>query len=314
MRRTLPLSLVVLVSSSLSAQAAPAGLPIIDVHLHAPLSPIPLDTAIQAFGARLALLDSLNVRYAVLNGVPDVLAAWWRRAPDRLLPALLFPCENGIAPNYGRPCFEGGHEFPDVAWLRREIEEGRIAALGEITAQYLGIEPADPRLEPYFELAAEMDIPVFMHMGLGPPGAAYESSPVPVKSPNFRAAAGDPLLLEEVLLRHRGLRVTVMHAGWPMADEMIFLLYQHPQVYVDVGALQFAVRRPEYHAYLKRLVEAGFEDRIMFGSDGGADALKNGIAAIVDAEFLTDEQKRKILCHNAAAFLRLEPSPCEAPS
>lgn len=310
MKRTTLLPLAVLVCSSASAQTDERPLPIIDTHFHAPLGTAPLDSAVQAFAGRIAVFDSLNVRFAVLNGVPDVLQAWWRLAPDRLLPALLFPCENGRAPNYGRRCFEDGGEFPDVDWIRREISEGRIGALGEITSQYLGMEPADPRLEPYFALAAETDIPVFLHMGLGPPGAAYESSPVPVKAPNFRAAAGNPLLLEEVLLRHRDLRVAVMHAGWPMVDEMIFILYQHPQVYVDVGALQYAVRRPEYHSYLKRLVEAGFEDRIMFGSDGGPGALKDGIAAIVDAGFLTQQQKRKILCDNAAEFLRLQPSPC----
>lgn len=310
MKRMLPLALVVFVSSTVSAQDYGPGLPIIDVHFHAPLSSVPLDSAIQAFSGRIAVLDSLNVRYAVLNGVPDVLDAWWQRAPDRLLPALLFPCPNGRAPNFGRRCFADGQEFPDLEWLRREIQAGRIAALGEITSQYLGIEPADARLEPYFALAAEMNVPVFIHMGLGPPGVAYESSPVPVPSPNFRATAGNPLLLEEVLLRHPGLRLAVMHAGWPMADEMIFLLHQHPGVYVDLGALQYVVRRPEYHSYLKRLVDAGFEDRIMFGSDG---ALKDGIAAIVGAEFLTDQQKRKILCVNAATFLRLNPSPCEVP-
>jgi predicted TIM-barrel fold metal-dependent hydrolase len=40
-------------------------------------------------------------------------------------------------------------------------------------------------------------------------------------------AAGDPLLLEGVLLRHKRLHLFVMHAGWPRLDEMIALLYAH---------------------------------------------------------------------------------------
>jgi predicted TIM-barrel fold metal-dependent hydrolase len=71
-------------------------------------------------------------------------------------------------------------------------------------------------------------------------------------------AVGDPLLLEEVLLRHKRLRLFVMHAGWPRLDSMLALLYGHPNVYVDVAALQapFIVPRSGYFRYLRELVEA----------------------------------------------------------
>lgn len=284
--------------------------PVIDVHMHAPLSPVPIDSTLALEAEWLQVMDSLNVRVAVLTGVPDVVQAWRRAAPERLLPAIFFPCENGLATNYGRRCFEDGSVFPDEEWLRSEVLAGRYVALGEITAQFMGIEPGDPRLAGYFALAEELNLPVFLHSGLGPPRAAYESSPVPVKSPEFRMSAGNPLLLEDVLVRHPLLRLAVMHAGWPMGDEMVALLYAHPQVYVDVGVLQFAIPRAAYHAYLKKLVDAGFASRIMFGSDGGPERLVSGIQAIMDADFLTEQQRLDILCGNAARFLRLDPSPC----
>jgi hypothetical protein len=46
-------------------------------------------------------------------------------------------------------------------------------------------------------------------------------------------------------------------AGWPLLDEMIALLDYYPQVYVDTGAIDWLVPRKEFHAYLRRLVEAG---------------------------------------------------------
>jgi len=49
---------------------------------------------------------------------------------------------------------------------------GRLAALSEITTQYAGIAPDDPRLEPYYALAKELDLPVGIHLGPGPPGSA----------------------------------------------------------------------------------------------------------------------------------------------
>jgi uncharacterized protein len=58
---------------------------------------------------------------------------------------------------------------------------------------------------------------------------------------------------------------------------------------------------------LRRLVEAGFEQRILFGSDQMLWPHTIGlvIETIESAEFLTEQQKRDILYNNAARFLRL---------
>src|SRR5260370_36297038 len=148
-------------------------------------------------------------------------------------------------------------------------------------------------------------------MGLGPPGAAYPSNPVPYKSPAFRMAFGDPMLLEEVLLRHKRLRLVVMHAGWPRLEPTIALLYAHPNIYVDVAGLsaERLVPRASYYGYLRGLVEAGFGKRIMFGSDF-PDQFGPGVDAILAADFLTEAQKADILCNNAGRFLRLDASAC----
>jgi predicted TIM-barrel fold metal-dependent hydrolase len=211
-----------------------------------------------------------------------------------------------------RPCFEGASEVPDLAWLRGALKQGHIKALGEMSPEYVGMSPADPRLEPYWQLAEEMDIPAGIHMGLGPPGIAYDASPMPFKSPAFRIALGDPLLLEEVLLRHQRLRLYVMHAGYPRLEPMIALLAAHPGAYVDVAALQDEqlVPRAAYYRHLRGLVEAGFAKRVMFGSDFPAQ-VGPGIAAIMEADFLSAEQKGDILCNNAMRFLRLKASVCE---
>ena len=52
-----------------------------------------------------------------------------------------------------------------------------------------------------------------------------------------------------------------------MLDEMINLLYCHPQVYVDVAVMDWVLPREEFHTYLKRIVQAGFGRRVMFGFD-----------------------------------------------
>jgi cytochrome c553 len=104
-----------------------------------------------------------------------------------------------------------------------------------------------------------------LHLGPGPPGAAYESGTT--RLPSFRMAAGDPLRLEEVLLRHRPLRLFVMHAAWPQLDSMIALMYAHPNLYVETGALQAPVVTPRagYSRHLRGLVDAGLASGSCWG-------------------------------------------------
>jgi hypothetical protein len=295
------LPVIALVVAGVPEDGAAQRAPVIDMHVHSTTT---------APGA-LARFDSLNVRYLYLSGLDSDLRTWEGVDGERYLPSLVFPCDGGRAPVTGRPCYATSTDLPDTTWLRGELRAGRIRGFGEMSPQYLGMSPDDPRLEPYWAMAEEFDIPVGIHMGFGPPGAAYESSPMPFKSPRFRMAANDPMLLEEVLLRHKKLRLFVMHAGWPRLESMLALLYAHPHVHVDIAGLQTeaAVPRAEYHRYLRGLVQAGFADRIMFGSDF-PNQLRSGIDAILEATYLTDAQKAAILCGNAARFLRLDPEIC----
>jgi hypothetical protein len=98
--------------------------------------------------------------------------ARWRSVP----PGLVYPCADGRAPITGRPCFTSATELPDVTWLTGELKAGRIKAFSELSPQYLGLSPADARLEPYWQLAEQFDLPVGIHMGARrvlPPSARY---------------------------------------------------------------------------------------------------------------------------------------------
>jgi predicted TIM-barrel fold metal-dependent hydrolase len=66
--------------------------------------------------------------------------------------------------------------------------------------------------------------------------------------------------------------------------------------------------RKQFHEHLRRLVEAGFGKRIMFGSDAmiWPGTIDVAIQAIESAGFLSDEQKRDLFFANAARFLRLK--------
>ncbi len=197
--------------------------------------------------------------------------------------------------------FNLAYNPPPLDSLRTWFQNGTYEVFGEITNQYAGITADDDDFDPYLALAAELDIPVGIHIGPGPPGVAY------VNSPNYRGKHHDPLQLEEVLMKYPELRVYICHAAWPMLDNLLTLLYAHPQVHLDISIINYALPPTEFHRYMRRIVEAGFGNRVMFGSDQMVwpETLEIGLKSILNADYLSDEQKRDILYNNAARFLNL---------
>jgi predicted TIM-barrel fold metal-dependent hydrolase len=222
----------------------------------------------------------------VLSGTPNRVAAWMTSAPGRFYPGYGFRLSDDVI-------------SPDG--LAALHQDGRLAVLAEITNQYLGIAPDDERMEPYWAMAEEMDIPVGIHIGTGPPGVIYLGPAA------YRARLHSALTIEEVLVRHPKLRVYIMHAGYPMLEDLLAVMYAHPQVYVEVGVIVYTQPRPAFYRFLGGIIDAGFGDRVMFGSDQMVwpEVIERGIKVIEEAPFLNQVQKRQLLYDNAARFLRL---------
>jgi predicted TIM-barrel fold metal-dependent hydrolase len=239
----------------------------------------------------LAQMKRFNVVSGVIAGDRALVAKWRAASSGRFVPAANFFVDDNPPP-------------PErLTELENRVKSGETRIFAEITPQYRGFPPDHPSLEPFYAMAERLDVPVGIHMGYGAPGGPYWIYP------KYRAALGNPLLLEDLLVRHPKMRVYVMHAGMPMTDEMIMLMNAHPQVYVDISADNVGVPRPEFHHHLRRLVEAGYGKRIMYGSDQMVwpQTIEVAIEAITEADYLTAEQKRDILYNNAARFLRLTP-------
>ena len=66
--------------------------------------------------------------------------------------------------------------------------------------------------------------------------------------------------------------------------------------------------KPYAEDFLKKAKEAGFIDRVMFGSDqmSWPHGIEMSIEYLNSLSFLSEEEKRGILFHNAARFLRLD--------
>jgi predicted TIM-barrel fold metal-dependent hydrolase len=243
-------------------------------------------TDAEVFETTKRLIEKYNIT-GVVSGPADYVQRWRAALGDRIIPGIFVT----------RP------GDPAIERLQSMMADKSVRVMGEVLTQYQGIAPADPALEPYWKAAEDNDVPVGIHMGPGPPGGVDYW-----KQAKYRVGLTDPALLEEVLVRHPKLRVYVMHAGWPMADRMIQMLYTYPRLYVDTAVIDWYLPRKEFHQYLKRLVDAGFASRILFGSDQmiWPEAIEVAIQSIESAEFLTSQQKRDIFYNNAVRFLGIQ--------
>lgn len=166
-------------------------LPIFDVHLHAyTIWPVQNDTAWnppqfkrpatndELLRQSLAAMNKYNVVKAVISGKPETVLKWKTSAPERFI--------NG---------YESFEPFTaeHIERLRRRIKSGDIKVLAEFVTQYMGVAASDSAMELLYKLAEEYDLPIGIHMGLGPPGIAY--------STDYRSRLSNPLLLEEALIR-----------------------------------------------------------------------------------------------------------------
>ena len=296
--------------------AEPYKGPIIDVHMHGysdadwravPISattnfltpeelasPAPTSAA-EHRRQTLAELERLNVVAAFLSfDTPG------RPFADELAVARRWVAEGGGRVRVGVSEHAVVAGTPPAA-IAAGTKSGAFRFIGELGLQYHGFSPSDPRFEPYWALAEKLDLPVGIHMGAGAP----ESK---LRWPKFRMALGNPLLLEELLVRHPKMRVYFQHGGWPYIAETKAILEQYPNVRLDISAINWVLPPEEFCSYLQQLVTAGFTDRLMFGSDQmlWPQAIAKAVRNTDSCAFLTAEQKRAIFHDNAARFFRIK--------
>ena len=191
-----------------------------------------------------------------------------------------------------------------VEELERCVNELDFRSL-KLVPSYQFYSPDDERLEPLYEKAIELDIPVHFFTGW-----------TPIINTSLEFA--DPFLLDEVGRRYRDLKVIVF-VNWPWIEKAIGMVAKHPNFYADMcyfagGGLN------ELHDALASLRSYGALDRVLYGSDNsdkvriGRDEATvpelyrrvNDVARERGTELFTDDELAGIMGGNATRLYKLD--------
>ena len=147
--------------------------PIIDVHLHAynrwqtqsdtawyPTRFNRPGSSEELMQQSFQMMNKYHIVKAIISGDTKTIQKWQAKESGRLIPG-----------------YETWEPFTAEHMIRlaQKIKSGEVKVLAEIVTQYDGIGPSDSALEPLYALAEENDIPVGIHVGLGPSGIAFST-------------------------------------------------------------------------------------------------------------------------------------------
>jgi predicted TIM-barrel fold metal-dependent hydrolase len=256
-----------------------AAVPVIDVHFHFESMPVGMPPArlVEAMDAagveqvvNLGGVEKLFEQFATQfrDAYPGRFILFVKPDPDALLKS------DGVA--------------REVAWLKRAaslgaqgIKENKSFGMGQRDASGKRIPVDDARLDPYWELAGKLRWPVLIHTG------EPKSFWLPVDSHNERyqellanpawSVHGKPdtppfeelmAQRERLLAKHPGTNFVGAHFGMN-PDDLAYasqLLDKYPNYYLDMSSVVSELGRQPYST---RRFFIKYQDRILFGTDGG---------------------------------------------
>jgi uncharacterized protein len=232
----------------------------------------------------IAKMNQHNIRYAVVCGTMESLERY-TGADKRFIPAYQ-DYQDSLMP---------------IQQFENAVKAGKIQVFGEVMAVYKGITLADSIYQPYLAVCEKYGIPVAYHSGGSFPNAQQ------LGWPKYRIALGNPFLIEDVLVRYPKLKLYLMHAGENFFENTLRMMDGYPNLYADLGVEMWLHPMTKDFAikFLRSAKEYGFLDRVVFGSDQMVwpEAITSSIKFLNALDFLTREEKGKILYTNAKTFL-----------
>ena len=257
-----------------------AKFPVIDFHGHPPQLTSP-----EALASVVKALDDLNVQRMVVNNPQlrgDLLKQWIGVAnaspyADRFIYFTSIGFGREIGPGFGQAAAE--QLEADIKAGAKGIQEiAKSFGINVKKADGSRLQLDDPELDPIWETAARLDIPVFIHTA--DPQKFWD--PIDYTNERWLELAlfrdrryQDPafprfetLMAERDRLfkKHPKTRFVTAHLGWHANDlaRLGRMFDEMPNVYSEIGAVLYDIgRQPRFaHDFFVK-----YQDRILFGKD-----------------------------------------------
>jgi len=151
----------------------------------------------------------------------------------------------------------------------------------------------DPRVSPVMEKCAELDIPVLFHTG----GVFLREAVI---------RFGDPLLIDELAIRHPETKMVIAH-GNPFGPDP-YIAGKHPNVYLDTNPTFAQIARLIPKIGTEMLEWMRSDEKVLYGSDANPNRtwrFKYNLDPIRQME-VSDETRAKILGGTARKLLKLD--------
>lgn len=168
-----------------------------------------------------------------------------------------------------------------------------------------GFYPNTEALFETYELAQDRGIPVLCHTGIK-------------AHPMQHMVYNDPLYLDEVAVKFPRLKLVIMHAGYPWVKNALMVSRLNENVWIDftfLDVLEYTFREEGLlESTVKQFARVLGTDRLIWGSEGwdlglpmfedeGVARVQKCIGKLLSLDFLTDDEKEKILYGNACRLL-----------
>ncbi|TAK60483.1 MAG: amidohydrolase [Bacteroidetes bacterium] len=179
--------------------------------------------------------------------------------------------------------------------LREYIREGKVRGL-KIYPGYQEFYPNDAKLEPLFELAQEMEIPLMVHTG-------------DTFTPKGKIKYSHPLHCDDLAVDHPKLKIVICHLGNPWFRDCMEVVYKNANVYTDFSGLvlgNFTDRFEQYMAkQLHEMIVWGLEpDKCLYGSDWPISSMESYLD-FMDEIKIPVKDKRKIMFENSVRLFKI---------
>lgn len=187
----------------------------------------------------------------------------------------------------------------DVVELRGMLEAGQLKAL-KLYPGYEPFYPADPKLAPAYELAAEFDVPVMIHSG-------------DTYSPRGKVKYSHPLNVDDVAVDFPKVKFLICHLGNPWFRDCMEVVYKNDNVYTDMSGLTLGNFSDRFEAYmrqqLKEMLLWGVNPKkVLYGTDWPLVTMESYLQFVEELK-LPPRDRELMLWRNAAELYKLDVQP-----